>query len=77
LADTEREAPRGVSWKDFLMPVRYPDEFAMSVVGRSIPGRRVISGQDFEDGYCLQFVASAYAAGGVNIESADTAADYR
>ena len=33
-------------------------------------------GTSYDDGYCLEFVASAYSAAGINIGSADTAADY-
>jgi hypothetical protein len=31
-ADPDREAPRGVSWKDVPMPVRYPDEFRQRAI---------------------------------------------
>jgi len=32
---SEHEAPRGVAWKDVLMPVRYPDEFSHQSRGDS------------------------------------------
>ena len=42
----------------------------------AIAWAQVYLGTSYDDGYCLEFVASAYSAAGVSIGGADTAADY-
>jgi transposase len=43
LADTERETPRVVSWKDVPMPVRYPDEFRQRAIELARAGDKPVT----------------------------------